>query len=270
MERVEFVKFQVDMVVKLLDGFAASPVEESGVLFTVNGVPFQPVRKGGGYYVFCNLEQEKIILSIDCPSFQKTEKEIYLPALRQEENRQITIKLAPSVNYPLPTGAMRLYLTVKTNNGLPLEGVSVYVVPAQPRGRIKFTGWQEEHVARIYDPAKNIMQGTMYAAVEEDTETIQMVLVKKRLENNLYELSFEGEPLHPGALLQPVTEGISDGQGKVFIPLQKEGFVDTYYLIYQQGSVQINEKFFFAPNQTMQKELCLTEKDVSKGGDTIA
>lgn len=122
------VQRSVSAVLRLRDGFLGTPIENSGALFRIDGMPSQPQAKPGGYRVWTGLAEGRHTLSVSMRGFQTEE---LIVDIRPGQVWEGSADLKPGLGYPFGKDAVTVRLTV-TRGGQPLADQPVWLAVADP------------------------------------------------------------------------------------------------------------------------------------------
>ncbi len=245
MGKMEFIRFKVDMVVKLIDSFTGNTMTESGIRFFINREPFKPEIKEGGYYVFCNIGKDEIDFTVECPAFQKITRKVIIEELNKKITPIITISMMPSPEYVLPSDAMKVRLLFENSQGKGIPDVETFFVPWRNKSRIKFGGYIKKNTVKFFDPLKQIMVGETYAMLESQTNKIKLFSVQKRIGEDEFEITGGLKSNLQSLVITPVLKEYSNGFGEVYFPLSNDTSVEKYYLLYTKNGRMIKKEIPF-------------------------
>lgn len=124
-------------ILQLRDGFSGEAINDASVTFRLDKVAYEPLRKGGGFYVFFDLSDTALhLLSITCRGFfdaQITLSVISLPLTKPLAEVVNVCDLEPSALYAYPPGTAIVRGQV-TSGGKPLAGAEVFACSADRLG----------------------------------------------------------------------------------------------------------------------------------------
>lgn len=133
MKRADTPAITADAVVQVKDGFLRRPIDEDPVAFELDGLPFEPVRKAQGFYVFTNLgDVLPHELKVSCGGF--FDAKLPLLPMRGALAEAIQIcDLQPSPDYAYPADTTIVRGRV-THGGEGIDDVLVVAVLGAQRG----------------------------------------------------------------------------------------------------------------------------------------
>ena len=102
------ITMHVSAVCRVRDGFTGRAIEASGLVCALDGAPFRPVGKPGGYLVLVNLPGGTHRLSLRCQGYQ--EEWVEIRSGRGTQELDVTMK--PGEGYPFRQEVTLLTLTI--------------------------------------------------------------------------------------------------------------------------------------------------------------
>lgn len=127
------IRLQVSAAFCLRDGYSGKPVAPSAVRCYLDGRPFRPEAREGGYLVFVNLPagpHEALLRG----SYYQDERVAFTASGGTLLERNVTLK--PAANYPFPRAATQLTVVLR-EGGKPAPGRALWVAEATPLGELK-------------------------------------------------------------------------------------------------------------------------------------
>ena len=129
------ISMHVSAVCRVRDGFTGRAMEPSGLVCTLDGAPFRPVGKPGGYLVLVNLPGGTHRLSLRCQGYQ--EEWVEIRSGRGTQELDVTMK--PGEGYPFRQEVTLLTLT-SWESGEPAAGRILWLAaPGQTELKIAQT-----------------------------------------------------------------------------------------------------------------------------------
>ena len=196
------INIHVSAVYRVRDGFTGQAMEPSGLVCTLDGAPFRPIGKAGGYLVLVNLAAGPHRLSLRCHGYQEEWVEIRPGRGTQE----LDVTMKPGEDYPFRQEVTRLTLTL-LEGGEPAAGQQLWLA-APGSAELKIAQTKVEKGCtnlRLFckGAAVPAVPGTYLIADGKDSE---IVLLR----------SLEGEI---GELLEPLQH--SHGRSRALLPAQQ-------------------------------------------------
>lgn len=124
------INIHVDAVLAVRDGFTGRPIER-GLVCTLDGEPFRPVSKAGGYLVFTGLAEGEHSLVLRGGYYR--DEHITLRASRQSRT-EIAVSMKPGSAYPFGGAYTRARITL---TGKGAAGAQVWLAAAEPLFEVK-------------------------------------------------------------------------------------------------------------------------------------
>jgi hypothetical protein len=112
----------------LYDGVVGgNPIGDEDPVISVVEADERPVRNLSGYYLFFDLPQSEITISVDGgETYRDRTKTVNLAPNMHDPGDAVELSLDPTTSYPFPPGLTRVRGTVR-NNGTPVPGATVSV-----------------------------------------------------------------------------------------------------------------------------------------------
>lgn len=196
------ISMHVSAVCRVRDGFTGRAMEPSGLVCTLDGAPFRPVGKPGGYLVLVNLPGGTHRLSLRCQGYQEEWMEIRSGRGTQE----LDVTMKPGEGYPFRQEVTLLTLTI-LEGGEPAAGRQLWLAApgptemkiAQTRAEAGSTG------LRIFckGAAAPAVPGTYLIADGADSEIVFLRALEEEM----------------GELLEPLRRG--HGRSRSLLPAQR-------------------------------------------------
>lgn len=110
------IRIRVDAVLRVLDGFTGKSLPPAAIRFTVDGIPFHPIIKEGGYYLLTNLDPGKHQVLLQGASY----RDEYLTVTTGSGTGypEIPVTMKPGDRYPFGREVTRLTLQLKSRKSL--------------------------------------------------------------------------------------------------------------------------------------------------------
>ena len=140
------IRLHVSAVLCVADGFSGRPVSKNAVRCFVNGQPFVPEYRQGGYLVFVNLAPGECEIRLRGAYYQD---EIVLLTVG-ERPQTLSVSLKPAANYPFPQQVTELSLSFQK------EGKILWVASAAPGEQLRLA---QESAAAGEDAARVFFRG---------------------------------------------------------------------------------------------------------------
>ncbi len=134
------IRLHVSAVLSVCDGYTGRPIAPSAVACSLDGQPYRPEYREGGYLVFVNLEPGLHTLVMRGAYFQP---ERVLLDIRENDKREYGVTLKPASNYPFGNTATRLLIRV-VKKTKPVGNYQVWVAARAAGEEIKLAQDQAE------------------------------------------------------------------------------------------------------------------------------
>ena len=133
------ISYHVSAVCCVRDGYTGRTVETSGLLCTLDGMPYRPVTKSGGYLVLVNLTPGPHRLTLRGNGFQEELVELTAHGGTQE----LDVTLKPGERYPFRQTVTQLCLTL-TEGEKPAADRSLWVAAGGGAAELKIAQTKAE------------------------------------------------------------------------------------------------------------------------------
>ena len=196
------ITMHVSAVCRVRDGFTGRAIEASGLVCALDGAPFRPVGKPGGYLVLVNLPGGTHRLSLRCQGYQ--EEWVEIRSGRGTQELDVTMK--PGEGYPFRQEVTWLTLTL-LEGGEPAAGRQLWLAAPGP-AELKIAQTRAEAGStglRIFckGAAAPAVPGTYLIADGADSEIVFLRALEEEM----------------GELLEPLRRG--HGRSRSLLPAQR-------------------------------------------------
>ena len=196
------ITMHVSAVCRVRDGFTGRAIEASGLVCALDGAPFRPVGKPGGYLVLVNLPGGTHRLSLRCQGYQ--EEWVEIRSGRGTQELDVTMK--PGEGYPFRQEVTWLTLTL-LEGGEPAAGRQLWLAAPGP-AELKIAQTRAEAGStglRIFckGAAAPAVPGTYLIADGADSEIVFLRALEEEM----------------GELLEPLRRGHS--RSRALLPAQR-------------------------------------------------
>ena len=213
------IQFRVSLVLCVRDAFTGKAVVRNAVRCQLDGSPYVPQYKEGGYFVFVDLPAGEHTVMLLGAYYQN---EILEVTTTHDSMQEQMVKLKPAANYPFERGVVRLSGTLE-NKGKAIQAGHIYIAPQYAATEIKIAQDQAEVGAtemRVYfrGRGERIAVPSEYLIV--DGKNSEIVLLKEIND----ETGVLGAPLQythkRGKAVYGVTQYLADDKGRflAFLP----------------------------------------------------
>ena len=126
------IRFHVNAVLRVLDGFTGKPPAPSAIRFFVDGAVYRPVVKDGGYYVLMGLApgEHQVVLQ---GAYYQDER---LTVTAGTGYQEFLVTMKPGSRYPFGRSVTTLTITVQDKKGA-IPNQRVWVVARNPHMELK-------------------------------------------------------------------------------------------------------------------------------------
>lgn len=127
------IRLRVSAALNVHDGYTGKAVTQNAVRCYLDGRPFRPEFRPGGYLVFVNLPAGPHEVLLQGAYYQDERVALELDG-ETPLARNVTLK--PAANYPFPRAATQLTAVLR-ERGKPVPGRALWVAEAAPLGELK-------------------------------------------------------------------------------------------------------------------------------------
>jgi len=218
----EHINVKASLVVLVIDDFTGRVIADGSVQVSVEGAG-KPIRKTDGHYVFINLKQDKVQLSVTGANYLPEKRYIDLCGIDRIAP-VIKIRVKPGRSYPLQKSMAAL-----SGKAEPFSEIRIICDNIQKYYRLLYDYDPEKNMTEIsiFNPENADMDGKILLIrdkEEENGELVHIVDTKSR-EDSIYLLD---KPLSNtykkmGTRLLPIYTCKCDENGEYFITLYNTG-----------------------------------------------
>lgn len=202
------IRIQVSYVLQFVDDYTKKILSGNNLLVR-GGNGERPIRKEGGYYVFCGCPGP-LDVTVSSPFY--LEKRL---SLERGNEKIIKIRLKPGRNYPLPEGAVFLEGTARPGS---LVGAVIMEEESLWKLLFDYTPKKDGEQLKVYHPSPGDVTGMQFIITDgKKKEFFQVKAVKKG--QFLLKEPLLKEYKKTGTLIRPFYNTISDEKGSYFLPM---------------------------------------------------
>lgn len=238
--RAEHIRVRASLVVLVIDDFTGKVISDGSVIVSIADGS-KPIRKADGYYVFVNVNQQQIHLTVSA-DYYITEKRIIDMTAIDRVAPVVKIRVKPNRNYPLQKSMTAIY-----GKAEPHSEIRILCDNIQKYYRLLYDYDPEKNKREIsiFNPDKTDLDGKLLLIKdkeETDGELIRIVDTKSR-EDNLYLLDKEAETGYKklGTRLLPIFTHTCDESGEFFITLYNTGVQELSCQCEMLGSTNVKQ-----------------------------
>lgn len=210
-------KKKVSLVIMLIDDMTDKVITDAARVW-IEGVP-PCIRKSEGYYVFTDLEGERVFVRISHGMYEPKVVEIRLPG-KGEPYAMRKVRMTPGRCYHLSAGTGCV-------EGRAEPGAKIHLFCKEGEKGLKllydYDGKKEKNIS-IYHPADMQLEGKLLRIVEKSKSSAETFRILAK-DGEQYVLE---EPLKRGykkmeTTIYPIYEAQADDKGRFFLPVGKIG-----------------------------------------------
>lgn len=123
------IHIHANAVLRVLDGFTGQPLPPSALRCTVDGMPFRPLAKDGGYYILTGLPPGEHPVTLQAPRYAG---ECLTVPGGPRETRSVLVTMKPGAGYRFGAAVTWLTLRVKAGKKTPAPGRRVWIAARNP------------------------------------------------------------------------------------------------------------------------------------------
>ncbi len=209
------IRVQVSLVISLIDDYTGRRITSSAVQIRVEGAE-KPIYKKEGYYIFTNLPQKEVTLSVQTPEYQTIKKQISLQELKGREPL-VKIRLQPGKCYSLLNG-----MTILTGKAEPFSILHAASIQSSYFYRLLYDYKKEKQIS-IFNAAKIDLEAKNFLIWQRNSEEHEFfsIWTAKDASFELFEIeeSLEQEYKKTATKIFPVFTAQADEKGSFFVAM---------------------------------------------------
>lgn len=124
------IRIHANAVLRVLDGFTGQPLPPSVLRCTVDGAPFRPIGKAGGYYILTDLPPGEHQVNLQAPRYAG--ERLTVPG-GSGAVLDALVTMKPGTGYPLGAAATWLILRVVSKEKGALSGWRIWIAARDSR-----------------------------------------------------------------------------------------------------------------------------------------
>lgn len=206
----------VSLVVTLIDDFTGRVITGSNARTWIeNEKP--PIKKNEGWSVFVNLADGEYTVFAESGFYNKAVCAVCVSAAGESAYTELKMRLTPSTSYPLPRGTTIITGTVKPNCT-----VRIYPDDRSVSYKLLSDVKKGSEIMGIYLSGDLDIEGKLfYIKGENNSGEFFRVRCAVKDKPSEYKLCAKLANAYPkiGTLICPVSEAVSDNNGRFFIPI---------------------------------------------------
>ena len=223
------IHFSADIVLAVRDGFTGKPIAQSALLCTLDGAPFRPLLKKGGYIVFTNIGEGEHSIVLSGARYVDEHLSVNVSEGQCVEK---AVSMKPSAKYPFGKSVTRLTLAVK-RSGAPARESEIWISVANPLYEIKIAQdsvASGEKVSRLFSRDKKILEQLPAAYLVYDGRSSEIVEIADLTEETgSFESPF-GFAHKRGTVLFPAQKYTADASGVIEMVFGEPGSLMVFSL----------------------------------------
>jgi len=209
------IRQHVSLILSFINDYTGKRISSSAIQVRIEGAG-KPIYKKEGYYIFMNLLQEEVTISVQAQGYQSVEKKIILQELDSREPF-LKIRLQPGKYYPLLND-----MTILSGKAEPFS--ILYAVSFQSsrfyRLLYDYTK-EEEDKLHIYNSEKIDLEAKSFFIWQKTCQEYELAVIRKAEDKMLeifeIEKPLEREYKKATTRLYPAFSGQADENGNFFL-----------------------------------------------------